>query len=421
MPGSHKFVGLDKDGVEIWRMEVYTGTRPDGRPDRHKRNFHGTETQCLKAKAMFYAEKMRQKRAGQLAATRMTVGQWAEEWLRLLRQNERSPNTVRFYRELLHNRILPALGALPLAELTPRHIQVWLEQMATQRRLPRKPSTKQQDLPLLSSSTVKKHFVALTAMLQEAVYRQRIPINPAHAVRPPSATAPEVSTYGNDAMSPVLAALEGYDTMFRVLVLLARTSGARRGELIALEWRHLDLDAGVMMIAQAAIYEPGVGQIIKLPKSRRSIRQLPLTPDMVTLLKTWRDEQAEKRVAKGDKWRGGDYVFTTRHGTWLTLDYANRKLARFLERNKLPEIRLHGLRHTVATQLLANGLPLADTADFLGHAQRSTTLNFYAHPLADNKTRAAEIIAATFPPKIPPNSKQNTQIEHKNTEDLPDL
>lgn len=425
MPGSKTWVRKDKLGVDVWLMEVYLGAKPDGTPDRRKRTFHGSPSACDRAVTLFFAEEYKKQQRKEMAASRMTVAEWAEEWLEILRKNDRSANTLRSYRELLYNRILPGMGDTQLSELSPRQIQNWLEQMEHQRRLPRKrkkPAVSQDSKetekapqePPLSPSSIQRHFAVLRAMLQEAVYRHRIPSNPAKAVRAPGAASPEAAAYTNDALGPVLAALKSYDTMFRALVVLALTTGARRGELIGLEWQHIDLAAATMTIEQGAIYAPGVGQIVKRPKTRRSVRPLPLPPEAVAVLTVWKAEQATQRDAKGAEWQGGDYIFTTQHGSWITLDYANRKLSRFLTKHKLPKIKLHGLRHTVATHLLANGLPLADASAHLGHSQTSTTLNIYTHALKANQSRAADILqSAFFPSKIPSTDKQMIENEHE--------
>jgi len=381
-------------------MEVFLGAGPDGKPDRRRREAHGSGNEYTKSLARFYAEQVQQKAKEEYAATHMTVAQWAEEWLELLQRYERAPSYIRYCRDRLYNRILPALGAHGLADLTPRHIARWLQQMAAQRCFPRK---KKPDAPppLLSKSSIAGHFRVLRAMLQEAVYQFHIPDNPANKVRRPRADPPEVSAYTKEELAPVLQALEKYDTMFRALVMMGLTTGARRGEIIGLDWPHVDLDGAWFTIAHAARTETGVEQYIDKTKTKKSVRTLPLTPDMVELLRVWKAEQAEQRAAMGDRWKGGDFIFTTQHGSWIDLDYADRKVSRFVKRHNLPRIHLHGLRHTAATNLVAAGYPLADTSEFLGHAQKSTTL-IYTHAVANHQARAAEILAESLPPKIPP-------------------
>jgi len=416
MPGSKSWLRKDKWGVDVWRMEVFLGTLPNGKPDRHRREFHGSGFECDKAVVLYYAEMVRKKAQEEYVATHMTVAQWAEEWLQILERNTRAPGYIRYCRDRLHNRILPALGAHQLADLTPRHIAAWLQQMETQRCFPRKrkpvelkngeEKKKDEPPPFLSKTHIAGHFRVLRAMLQEAVYRFHINDNPARKVRAPKIDTQEVSAYTADELTPILMALEGYDTMFRLLVLLGLTTGARRGELIGLDWPHVDLETAVCSIVQAAHTETGVPQYLGPVKTKKGVRPLRLTPELIELLKTWKAEQALKRAEMGEKWKGGDFIFTTRHGSWIDLDYADRKVNRFIKRHNLPSIHLHGLRHTVATNLIAGGYTLADTADFLGHAQKSTTL-IYTHAITANQSRAVEILSASLPPKIPPDQQTN--------------
>jgi integrase len=179
---------------------------------------------------------------------------------------------------------------------------------------------------------------------------------------------------------------------------LAAYTGARRGELLNLRWRDVDLDlAAVRITGSAAVI---AGQRIEgTTKSGRS-RTVSIDADTVQVLRDHRKRQTEERLRVGPEWRGtDDYVFSTAWGEPIHPDTASSLMTKLINTHNdrqdepLPHARLHDLRHVHATTLLLAGVPVHVVAARLGHADPSITLRVYAHVISDQLTEAADIFA----------------------------
>jgi integrase len=160
----------------------------------------------------------------------------------------------------------------------------------------------------------------------------------------------------------------------------------RQGELMGLEWKHFDLDKKTISIQQCAQYLPGKGIFLKDPKNETSKRLISVPASVMELLKRYKKEQAAERLQMGDKWQASDRLFTTWDGRPMYPNEMSSWFPKFLKRHKLPHLNFHGLRHTSATLLIAEGATATDLSRRLGHSNTSTTMNIYAHSLqkADN-------------------------------------
>ena len=179
---------------------------------------------------------------------------------------------------------------------------------------------------------------------------------------------------------------------------LAAYTGARRGELLNLRWRDVDLDlAEVRITGSAAVI---AGQRVEgTTKSGRS-RTVSIDADTVQVLRGHRKRQTEERLRVGPEWRGtDDYVFSTAWGEPLHADTASSLMTKLINTHNdrqdkpLPHVRLHDLRHLHATTLLLAGAPVHAVAARLGHTDPSITLRVYAHAISDQFTEAADIFA----------------------------
>lgn len=325
-----------------------------------------------------------------------TVAQYVDQWIDG-RQLERS--TVAGYRRLARNHIA-ALGAVPLDKLTATRIAKHYRQLAKDGRRDMKYSGKP-----LSANTIAKTHAVLSSALDAAVSDGFIAVNPARKrdiVQAPTgrtikAQRPEMQVWTAAQLGAFLTWCrnEYDDPMYPLWSVVAHT-GARRSEALALLWRDIDLSLGRVSIRRAL--DTTQRDTVKLTKTGGA-RVVDIDADTVAMLRAWRKSVASLSL---DRIRPDAYVFgNLRTGQprspnevsrrWRTRVQAARKE---LGNDQLPAIRLHDLRHTHASLLLALGVPVKVVSERLGHASATITLDVYSHVMPGQGKRAADLLAA---------------------------
>ena len=172
--------------------------------------------------------------------------------------------------------------------------------------------------------------------------------------------------------------------------------GLRLGEALGLAWDDVDLDRGTLTVRRALQRITGHGLQLVEPKSRRSFRTLTLPRVTVEALRQHRVGQQKEQLVAGGRWRPSGFVFTTTIGTLLDGSNVRKAFVMLLAQADLPGIRLHDLRHTCASLLLAQGVDARTIMEILGHSQVSLTLNTYSHILPSLKREAADKMDAVL-------------------------
>jgi len=194
---------------------------------------------------------------------------------------------------------------------------------------------------------------------------------------------------------------------FHALYVVALASGARQGELLALRWSDVDMDAGTIRITRTLICgaragarkDNGVPQVewtFTEPKTASSRRTIPIGRTAVEVLRRHRKAQAAERLLAGRAWHDGDLVFATTIGTPVNSSNLRMLYYALLARSGLPRIRFHDLRHTAATLLLEAGVHPRAVADRLGHATPSLVMNTYGHVTERMQREATAAIDAVL-------------------------
>jgi Site-specific recombinase XerD len=163
------------------------------------------------------------------------------------------------------------------------------------------------------------------------------------------------------------------------MVYLAAMTGLRQGELLALRWRDIDLASQKLLVQRSAQWLPGKGTTFKKPKTRRSLRSVPLTNDTVARLRKHRAQQAEAKLADGRKWKDQDLVFPGRLGEPMAPSWVKSNWNQIRLKAHVPEMRFHDLRHMHATLLLNMGVHPKVVSDRLGHSGIQVTMDTYSH------------------------------------------
>jgi len=173
---------------------------------------------------------------------------------------------------------------------------------------------------------------------------------------------------------------------------LAAMSGMRRGELLGLTWRYLDLDGASLRVEQQLVPTRG-GASFGPPKTERSRRTIKLDSETVDVLKQHRQAQELERALAGDAYEDGDLVFCNELGAPIHPQTLTEAFARHSKPAKLAEVTLHGLRHTHATHLLTESVPLHVVAARIGD-RPEIVLKTYAHLLPTSDEEAANKAAS---------------------------
>jgi integrase len=319
--------------------------------------------------------------------TRMTVRGWLMRWLDMVAV-EVSPKTHERYTELVNDRLLPAFGNYPLGKLSPAHIQTAYTEWATGDRRDGKPGG-------LAPQTRRLFHRVLTAALNRAVELQLIARNPAQALRRrlPKDEHHEMATLTVEQAQRLLDAIRPTPLYWPVLIALA--TGMRRGEVLALRWRNVNLDLGIVRVAESLMQVKSTMRT-KAPKSGKA-RTITLPEFAIEELRRRKLEQAEELLRLGVRQTGDILVCAQADGRLMQPNVLSNYFRRAVRRLGLP-VHFHSLRHTHATQLLLAGVHPKVAQERLGHATVAMTLDIYSHVTERLRDDAATKIDAAFRP-----------------------
>lgn len=186
--------------------------------------------------------------------------------------------------------------------------------------------------------------------------------------------------------------LTGNNIKYGVVILLDIFTGARLGELVGLEWNDIDLKNGIININKSSQYLSQKGVFTKSPKTESSVRDVAIPDFIVSLLEEYKLWYKEQKSICGDFWYESERLFVQDNGKPIHPSTISKWFVHFVESIGLPVINFHGLRHTNATLLIAQQVDIATVSAKLGHAQITTTYNFYVHPLKSHDKMAGNVL-----------------------------
>jgi integrase len=254
----------------------------------------------------------------------------------------------------------PNIGSIALSKLTPQHIQALLASLQQQQ---------------LSARTVQYARAILHHALDQALKWGYVARNVVALVESPRVERHTIEPLTEEQAGALLQAVAGH--RLEVLYRIALGLGLRRGEVLALRWIDLDLDAKTLRIPTG--------------KTASSARKLPLPDTLITTLQAHQQRQTVERAEQGDGWKEHGLVFPSEVGTPVSGRNLLRHFKRILKRVGLPEtIRFHDLRHSCATFLVAQGVHPRVVMEILGHSQISVTMNTYGHVLPETQQDAVQ-------------------------------
>lgn len=238
----------------------------------------------------------------------------------------------------------------------------------------------------LSPKTIQHHHRFLSSVLNTAVEWQVIPYNPCDRVKAPKCENKEAACLDDVQVTELINALEKESLRYKTMIMLLLYSGMRRGELCGLEWGDIDFELNLINISKASLYLPGKGIFDDTTKNKSSERVICVPESMITLLAEYKNSQENKTLHCNK-------VFTNTKGYPIHPDSVTGWFHKFVERNNLPKISIHSLRHTNATLLIAAGTDIKTVANRLGHSTPTITGNIYAHAIKSADAAAAQTLS----------------------------
>ena len=292
------------------------------------------------------------------------------------------------YSEIVENFLVPALGNLPVVKLAPSHIQQAYNAWVKGGRRDGKDGG-------LSASTRRYIHTILKSALGRAVEQQVLVRNPADAFkrRLPKIERKEIVTLTAEESRHLLESLK--DTRTYGPVMLALATGMRRGEILALRWKNVDLDRGVLRVVQSL--EQTKNELrFKDTKTSRS-RAITLPTFAIEELRRLKRDQAQELLALGVRQTGETLACCRADGEALQPRSVTHLFTLLRGRVKdVPPVRFHDLRHSHATQLLAGGVHPKIAQERLGHSTITTTMDLYSHVTDNMQADAAQRLDAAF-------------------------
>ena len=311
-----------------------------------------------------------------------------EQWLEVIRDSIAVP-TYASYSNLANGVIIPYFRrrGTTLEELAAKDIQqFYLEQRKR-----------------VSGCTVIHYHAIIHKALKYAVKLDLIATNPADRVERPKKERYVASFYDADEVNALFQAARG--TNLEIPILLGAFYGLRRSEVIGLKWDAIDFERNTITVQHTvtSCNVDGKNMLVAADrtKTKSSMRTLPLVPFMKERLLQQKKVQAENRKLCGRSYVKDymGYVCVNEIGAILKPNYISTSFPKLLEANGLRHIRFHDLRHSCASLMLANGVPMKQIQEWLGHSDFSTTANIYAHLDYSSKLHSADVMLSSLGPE----------------------
>ena len=310
-----------------------------------------------------------------------------EVWLPLRIQNgTNKPVTVTFYQNNA-KRLTEYFKERSIQEITAIDIQRYLTYLRTEYRSTRgKP---------LAAKTVCHLYATLGLIFSYAERQEAISKNPMRQVEAPRKERKPVDALDDEEAARFFRLLPTLPLDFHCMLMLLVTTGLRRSELVGLKWEDIDENTSTISIKRGAVYTAESGIYVSTPKTANSIRTVPLIPQMLRLLYVYR-RQVQREHPSTALWNA--YIFHSAKDVFMPRDpnSVTRRVKRFMRNNGLPDLSPHDLRHSCATLLLKQGADIKSVQQILGHADASTTLNFYVRSDMEQMKSATAKLAEAF-------------------------
>ncbi len=321
---------------------------------------------------------------------KITLGEWLDIWLNNYKKLKVRKTTFGNYETMIRTYIKPALGNLLLKQIQPSTLQSFYTHLLE--------SGRKKEAGGLSPRMVHYVHTLIHAALKQAVKEGLIIRNPADAVELPKVKKREIEPLTREEITAFLDAIRG-DRLYAAFCLALKT-GLRRGEILGLRWKDIDFKEKKLHVRQILVEardpngEKKVALVFQEPKTKKSQRTIPLTDDLIKLLKQHRARQNEEKLIFGKDYQDHGLVFCGEDGRPIWPRNFLRHFTALQKKAGIKHHRIHDLRHTFATLLLAEGEELKNVQELLGHEKISTTADIYTKVLEESKRKAVSKLDA---------------------------
>lgn len=333
----------------------------------------------------------------------ITLKAWMQTWLTVYMQRAIKQSTYLSYEGYMRNHFVPALGDIPLQDITPRLLQQFYNY--------------KQEHDNLSAKTITNMNLCLHKCLDHALKEGYLVSNPAASINLPHGERPQINILSRDEQARLVQA--SYRHRYGIFIRLTLSTGLRIGELLGLRWEDVDFTSGLLHVRRTLnrlnklnLPREYAGSrteiVIQEPKSKISMRSIPLLPMALQELSQWKMVQQAEQQAAGNAYIDSGMIVTNPLGGYVEprtfKDYYNQ----MLEIAGLRHLTFHALRHTFASRALEQGMDSKTLSMLLGHASVSFTLDTYTHVLNEHKREGMKLMESLYNimPVVPSSGNQ---------------
>lgn len=382
---------IRQQGEGSWEIKFDLGRDPlTGRRITKYVTFRGTKRKAQDELTRLLSQR---NEGSYVEPTKMTVAQYLHHWLEADIDRRVAARTAGRHRGIVEKNIMPRLGHVPVRKLTAVHIEAFEAELyregwvkARAKGKPREGEDATTQKRGLSAQTVLHVHRTLSQALGHAVRLGVLLKNPARQVRPPRPPAHEIKILDKDEIVALIKAAK--TTNLYAPVLVAVTTGIRRGELLGLRWSDIDLKASTLSVNQSLERIKGKYEF-KPPKTKTSRRTVSLPAVTVEALRSHYKTQLEARLRLGLGRDPRGLVFARLDNEPMDPDTLTKSFRRLVASTKVTPITFHGLRHTHISHLLIDGVHVKVVSERAGHASVNITLGVYAAYIPNMQADAA--------------------------------
>jgi len=291
--------------------------------------------------------------------------------------------TIHRYTEIVHNELIPTLGALPLEQLRHDHVVALISELEDAGR---------------GAATIRYVHAVLSSALSDAVKQRRLTHNVAQHVSLPPVNSAEREPWTAAQAVTFLSFVHGAGDRLADLFEVVIGTGLRRGEALALHWSDVDLDGRTLTVhpTRGTLSDVAGRLAFTAPKTKGSAAGVGLSARVVAALRRQAARQAIERTEWAETYQDDDLVFARENGAPLRPDKVLDRFHVLTAQAGLPQVRLHDLRHLAATLMIAAGVPLPLVSKTLRHAASGITADLYGHLTRESALAAADGLGAVL-------------------------